>query len=462
MSVSYTHLDVYKRQMLEVVNVNLKPTVKVERKTIAAKSCNTCKIESFEDDNDRRSHFKTDHHRFNIKRLINGLDPVTSDEFFKLTENDDVQSVSGSESESECPDVDTNIYQKDEDELSVILRNELEQFHLQEKETGPASHLNTKSPFIYMKSKQLTENEVFGIYKAMFNKNTIESPISTIAQWKKQDNSRSFSVLLMVGGGHFAGAVVSHQRIPITGNAKKPGISFQEQGVHFIEQKTFHRYTTRRKQGGSQSASDNAKGKANSAGSTLRRYNEAALKTDIQSILKLWEPYISKCENIFIRAKSVSDKKIFLDDTTCISKTDPRLKTFPFTTMRPTSNELKRAWCQLTYLSINEKPQPKLKTESATTTDVKRESAKNSATPEPMIKEKSEEEKHTENVIAYLQKSKAPLLISYLKKNKLDVNFELKPESEYQSTPTMLHFSSQNGLKPVSYTHLDVYKRQDK
>jgi len=40
----------------------------------------------------------------------------------------------------------------------------------------------------------------------------------------------------------------------------------------------FIRYTTRRKQGGSQASNDNAKGKAKSAGANLRRYNEQMIE----------------------------------------------------------------------------------------------------------------------------------------------------------------------------------------
>jgi len=64
----------------------------------------------------------------------------------------------------------------------------------------------------------------------------------------------------MLGSGHFAGAIYDC----MSGQA--------------IVHKTFHRYTTRRKQGGAQSTSDNSKGKAKSAGSALRRYNELALQ----------------------------------------------------------------------------------------------------------------------------------------------------------------------------------------
>lgn len=60
------------------------------------------------------------------------------------------------------------------------------------------------------------------------------------------------------GGGHFAAAVF-------------------ENG-HITHHKTFHSYTVRAKQGGSQSTKDNRSGSfAKSAGASLRRYNEQTL-----------------------------------------------------------------------------------------------------------------------------------------------------------------------------------------
>ena len=68
--------------------------------------------------------------------------------------------------------------------------------------------------------------------------------------------------VFMLGGGHFAGAVF--------------------RGAEPILHKTFHCYTVRAKQGGSQGASDNSRGHAKSAGASLRRYNEQALVQHVQ------------------------------------------------------------------------------------------------------------------------------------------------------------------------------------
>ena len=53
--------------------------------------------------------------------------------------------------------------------------------------------------------------------------------------------------------------------------------------------KAFHRYVTRRKQGGRQSVADGAKS-IKSAGSSIRRHNEAMLTREIRELLHSWAP----------------------------------------------------------------------------------------------------------------------------------------------------------------------------
>lgn len=71
-------------------------------------------------------------------------------------------------------------------------------------------------------------------------------------------NNKQWAIL-MLGGGHFAGAIF--------------------QGQEPILHKTFHCYTVRAGQGGSQSSRDGKSGgsQPKSAGASLRRYNEQAL-----------------------------------------------------------------------------------------------------------------------------------------------------------------------------------------
>eukprot|EP00927_Polykrikos_kofoidii_P052556 TRINITY_DN4642_c1_g3_i1.p1 TRINITY_DN4642_c1_g3~~TRINITY_DN4642_c1_g3_i1.p1 ORF type:complete len:642 (+),score=170.08 TRINITY_DN4642_c1_g3_i1:57-1928(+) len=81
--------------------------------------------------------------------------------------------------------------------------------------------------------------------------------------------------------GHFAGAIF---------NGPEPVIH-----------KAIHRYTVRAKAGGAQSASDNTRGKAKSAGSTLRRYGEQRLAEEIKELMvDKWAESLAACELVFV------------------------------------------------------------------------------------------------------------------------------------------------------------------
>lgn len=136
---------------------------------------------------------------------------------------------------------------------------------------------------------------------------------------------------MMLGGGHFAAIIAS--LIP---KIRKNHQSQEERQVDILASKTFHRYTTRRKQGGAQSANDAAKGNAHSAGSALRRYNEAALQKEIRELLGSWKEDLGKCEFLFIRATGTANRRtLFGYEGAVLKSSDPRIRGFPFTTRRP-------------------------------------------------------------------------------------------------------------------------------
>ena len=74
-------------------------------------------------------------------------------------------------------------------------------------------------------------------------------------------------------------------------------------GKEAILHKTFHCYTVRAKQGGSQNSADNksASNHPKSAGASLRRYNEASLAQHVIDILNTWRSELEKCSLIFYR-----------------------------------------------------------------------------------------------------------------------------------------------------------------
>lgn len=140
----------------------------------------------------------------------------------------------------------------------------------------------------------------------------------------------------MLGGGHFAAGVFK--------------------GSESIAHKTFHSYTVRAKQGGSQSMKDGKGGGGShpkSAGASLRRYNEQALSQHVQDILETWTPYIKTSSLIFIRAVGPHNRYVlFGGKNPPMDKNDQRLRTVPFATRRATFKEVKRVYDILSSIEV--------------------------------------------------------------------------------------------------------------
>ena len=126
--------------------------------------------------------------------------------------------------------------------------------------------------------------------------------------------------------------------------------------------KTFQRYTVRRKQGGSQSANDASGGKAKSAGATLRRYNEAALKQDIAELLTQWKTDLQDVEMIFLSSGKTDRSTFFDGKDPVLQPSDKRLKRIPFAVARPTFEEVCRVRSELSSAKFSPLADEKAKT----------------------------------------------------------------------------------------------------
>lgn len=238
-------------------------------------SCSVCVFASanqprFDTIQEQRQHFKSDFHALNVKRKLAGKPAVDEAQFEVLLETESLGSLEGSESETDG--------EEDGD--------------IGGGGGGGGAGGGAGSPFIQLfmpsQSKQpvtsfgmtstpsSSTNYVFSIYKQVFShqkKLQHESPESLLALVQarlslfQRERSRITWTMIMVGSGHFAGAVFQCS----TGKA--------------LFHKTFHRYTTRRKQGGAQSSNDSSGRFAKSAGAGLRRYNEQALQVRYYSPL---------------------------------------------------------------------------------------------------------------------------------------------------------------------------------
>lgn len=381
-----------------------------------------------------KDYYKSDLHRYNLKRQLNNLPLLSENEFDELLKHESV-SISGSEDE-DSEDEKT----EDDSEIRVqALIKKLSLHASEEQEELSVSHLNTKSAYILFKALNIPSDKGLGIFKSMYNDNQLlHTPLETLRSFTTTEKSGK-SALLMIGGGHFAGAIISHIRKPTRGNINHTE-SKQEQAVNIIVSKTFHRYTVRKKQGGSQSASDNSRGKANSAGSSIRRHNEQALIKEVRELMNDWKSHLQGCTSIFIRASGAANKKILVGyENAPLQNDDKRIKSFPFTTKRATTSELKRAWVELSYMKLLDLPK--------VTKPISKSPTPTPETKKKVVAEVSENDKHTAELIGLLKRQKAPKLITYLKQNKIDVNqFHLSPESNYLPYPTLLHYASSHGL----------------
>ncbi|PWN47520.1 hypothetical protein IE53DRAFT_321065 [Violaceomyces palustris] len=201
---------------------------------------------------------------------------------------------------------------------------------------------------------------------------TTPSVAGSVDPRRPEPKLRTWTVILM-GGGHFAAAVIALNPHVTTVRDRKKGSAGtrEERSILLLAHKTFHRYTTRRKQGGSQSAQD-ASGKfAKSAGAQLRRYNESALGDDVRRLLDHpgWRQLIGSSEKVWIRSGARASKGVLWSwEGVAKSKSSPleepkedgRMDHLPFPTRRPTIGETVRCFFELTRVRIERKTEEQL------------------------------------------------------------------------------------------------------
>lgn len=289
-------------------------------------SCNTCKAD-FDSLEDQRSHFKSDIHRFNVKLSIAGKAIVKEEDFDELTSDSfrdfDVSSISGSEDELDKGAISrTEARKKPIENFRKKLLINLQTGErvsiwksLVLDESESVSYENEKE-FSSFSDKCLSENEVFRRLKALV---------------KEVKDGKGLMVVLLASGGHFAGCVFS--------------------GNSVVAHKTFHRYVVRAKAGKKQSSKDASGRTVHSAGASLRRYNELALKKEIQELLSAWKAYFDASSCVFIHAPSSNRQMLFHGDKPLLSNLSCAVRIVPLIVRRPTHKEAQRIYSQLTQVT---------------------------------------------------------------------------------------------------------------
>ncbi|KAL5606835.1 uncharacterized protein BROUX77_004028 [Berkeleyomyces rouxiae] len=435
---------------------------------LGAQSCPLCQ-QSFESVLDHRSHLKSDLHNYNLRQKVRGRAPVTESEFEKLVGDLD-ESLSGEDSEdSEDDQRDGNKQStlsallKRQANLSGYARPAPNSNDDDDDDLAAAQRQEAKTPLVWFVSPLLPPNTYFGVYRAMFGADELSDMATRVqvlrskqlapmpAPKLNKDGSPLLTYkgphifMLMIGGGHFAAMIVALSPRQTKNNA--PGPMNREATV--LAHKTFHRYTTRRKQGGSQSANDNAKGAAHSAGSTLRRYNEQALVDDVRALLAEWKPLIDSADLHFIRATGMTNRRTLFGpyDGQVLRSNDPRVRGFPFNTRRATQNELMRSFIELTRVKVKEILPQEERAEPKASPIPK-------AVPKaPTKPEFNEEEEtailHTSQIQALIRRSKLPALLSYLQMSDIDASFTFFPADQHHHAPTPLHFATSHSSAPI-------------
>ncbi|KAK9908857.1 hypothetical protein WJX75_003876 [Coccomyxa subellipsoidea] len=273
---------------------------------------------------------------------------VTEEEFERSVQHDgEVSSISGSDSDSE-DDADT---------------------------ARLGSHAATSTSQRSAEAIFVSGEQVFKVWRALLHPDQrhgepdqalLADRLLTVRQ------GTGHWVVLLSRGGHFAATIFNVSGGRLSGQGKHDGPPYE-----VLVHKTFHRYVVRAKAGGRQSAKDATGKSIKSAGSALRRHNEAALEREIQDTLKSWKERLQAAALIFVHAPSSNAAALFGGDHPALERGDARIRSVPFTTRRPTFTETKRVLT--TLLSVHSAELPPNVPADATSTPSKAKAPKESA-----------------------------------------------------------------------------------
>ncbi|XP_006307077.2 ankyrin repeat and zinc finger domain-containing protein 1 isoform X1 [Capsella rubella] len=283
-------------------------------------TCNTCKID-FSSLQDQRSHFKSDIHRLNIKLSVAGKAILREEDVDELTSESvqdyDVSSISGSEDEAETRPSLHFDPQKGIDKKKLFIR----------LQTG--DKVSIWKSLIMDDAERVSFQNDGGDDCGILGDIEVTERLTNLIP--ENTDHGLMCVVLLASGGHFAGTVFS--------------------GKSVVAHKTFHRYVVRAKAGKKQSTKDGSGRSIHSAGASLRRYNELALKKDIQELLASWKPYFDGAACVFVHAPSSSRQLLFNGGKPYFSNQNCAVRNVPFTIRRPTFKESQRIYNQLTQIA---------------------------------------------------------------------------------------------------------------
>lgn len=292
-------------------------------------TCRVCGCE-FASLREQHEHFKSPVHVVNLKRSLARIESLK----IGIVESDE------SDDDDDDDGYDENGYDKD-DMVGPYSAAEALSEHVQHGRLssegamfseGMVQKSNDKANGSVILFRKLNSNWEFSISSAIFGMSAAldEEKEADVDPWVAlrstlltfRGGDKLHSCVLVLQAGMFAGAVF--------------------EGGACVLHKVFRRYTVRAKAGGGQSSFDSNGRKAKSAGATLRRYGEQALREDIQALLLCWLPYLQSCVVILTAIPKTMKHYVFSDALqTGFSRDDPRIRAIPFMVKKPTFEEIK-------------------------------------------------------------------------------------------------------------------------
>ena len=294
---------------------------------------------------EQRDHHRSDLFRYNQRRARAGRAPVSESEFRAMLEGgDEVSSISGSDDSDDDSDSDSD------DDSNAATK------HLK------ALHGKAEGAQIVCVGD---DGVPFGVWRCLLRPDAMKAADDALTanvapeealRALQSDPSRPW-VVILARGGHFAGAVfdprklgggsAADERQQKGGEGARGGPLALVPPACAVAHKTFHRYVVRAKAGGRQSVKDQGGKTIKSAGSSIRRANEAALQREVLETLEAWRERLRDAALVFVAASATDQRTLFEGKNPPLSRRDSRVRRVPFATQRPTFNETRRVMARL-------------------------------------------------------------------------------------------------------------------
>lgn len=222
--------------------------------------CHSCKV--VVPLHEKSSHYQSEWHVANVRRRVTGRKAISLVEFQALNGNESQHETDASDT-VDSSDVDAESSEESKTEQSSGSGSALVTFryHIVSSSCDDDGALKNKLlEFSVFKSVLVHPEEISSLSQ--------QDKMLCYAEKFRDLRKQPSWCVLMISGGRFAGALFNQSEC--------------------TDHKSFSRYTTRRKQGGSQSTKDSHAGgghKAKSAGASIRRYNEGRHTCGLLSFL---------------------------------------------------------------------------------------------------------------------------------------------------------------------------------